>query len=81
MQSAEALVELSEGTVGGADTPEPELAIEPPAAAPEPEPAESAPQPRRQLPEEGVIVTSTTAPAGEDKPKKAGWWQRGFFGN
>ena len=52
------------------------------------EAAAEAPKPRRarkDLPEEGIVVTSTPkeeAPAEEDdgKPKKTGWWQRGFFG-
>ena len=54
--------------------------------APPPEPAvaaEEAPRrPKKELPAEGIVVSSTTAaPAEETKPKKAGWWQRGFFGS
>ncbi len=46
---------------------------------------------KKELPPEGIVVSSTTAkapeaaeakPAEEEpKPKKAGWWQRGFFGS
>jgi ribonuclease E len=55
-------------------------------AAPEPVAdipvAEEAPRrPRKELPPEGIVVSSTSAPAEETKPKKAGWWQRGFFGS
>jgi ribonuclease E len=38
---------------------------------------------RKQLPP-GEIVVSSTAPGATDdaaRPKKAGWWQRGFFGS
>ncbi|MDR3472040.1 MAG: ribonuclease E/G [Devosia sp.] len=37
---------------------------------------------KKELPPEGIIVSSTATPTeGDDaKPKKAGWWQRGFFG-
>jgi len=56
-------------------------------AAPEPvaEPvavAEEPPRrPRKELPPDEIVVSSTAAPSGEEaKPKKAGWWQRGFFG-
>ena len=59
------------------------------AKAAEPEAAEEAkPAPRRakkELPAEGVVVSSSSSKpeaAVEEtaKPKKAGWWQRGFFG-
>jgi ribonuclease E len=36
---------------------------------------------RKELPPDEIIVSSTAAPEGEAKPKRAGWWQRGFFGN
>jgi len=55
-------------------------------AAPEPMPepvavAEDRPsRPKKELPAEGIVVSSTAAPADDAKPKKAGWWQRGFFG-
>jgi ribonuclease E len=55
------------------------------AAEPVPEPAPTAEapdaprRPRKELPPEGVVVSSTATP-DETKPKKAGWWQRGFFG-
>ncbi|MEO8757166.1 MAG: Rne/Rng family ribonuclease [Devosia sp.] len=35
---------------------------------------------RKELPAEGIVVSSTTPADDESKPKKAGWWQRGFFG-
>ncbi len=57
-------------------------------AAPEPMPepvAVAAEEPprraRKELPAEGIVVSSTSAPAEEAKPKKGGWWQRGFFGS
>jgi ribonuclease E len=63
------------------------------AAAPAPVVAEAAetteePPPsrrrRKELPADGIIVSST-APAetaeGDAPKKKAGWWQRGFFGS
>jgi ribonuclease E len=58
--------------------PEPE----PVAAVAEPAPAvEEAPRrPRKELPAEGIVVSSTSPSTEEAKPKKAGWWQRGFFG-
>lgn len=37
---------------------------------------------RKALPPEGVVVTSSANPDAEvatEKPKKAGWWQKGFF--
>ncbi len=59
----------------------PAPAVAPPAEASE----DSAPRRRRrELPPEGIIVSSTAAtePAdGEAPKKKAGWWQRGFFGS
>jgi len=39
---------------------------------------------RKELPPDEIIVSSAAPPAeGDDpaKPKKAGWWQRGFFGS
>lgn len=52
------------------------------------EAAEKKPKPRRKkkdLPEEGIVVTSSTAEEAakeepEKAPRKAGWWQKGFFG-
>jgi ribonuclease E len=50
-------------------------------------PPADAPSPRRrkQVPEEGIVVSSaapgTEAEGEAAKPKKAGWWQRGFFGS
>jgi hypothetical protein len=56
-------------------------------AAAEPEADEPARRRRRDVPQEGIVVSSA-APAAEQpegeavaKPKKAGWWQRGFFGS
>ena len=78
--------------------PEAEAAAEvaAPASVAEPVPVEAAPvaatgdepedgasrRRKKDLPAEGIIVSSTAAPAeGEAKPKKGGWWQRGFFGS
>ena len=42
--------------------------------------AEEAPRrAKKALPPDEIVVSSTAAPTDE-KPKKAGWWQRGFFG-
>lgn len=55
-----------------------------PSAEPEKPKAETA-KPRKALPPEGVIVTSSAPAKAEEesaeepKPKKAGWWQRGFL--
>ena len=35
---------------------------------------------KKELPAEGIVVSSTSAGTEDTKPKKAGWWQRGFFG-
>jgi ribonuclease E len=44
--------------------------------------AEEAPRrPKKELPAEGIVVSSTSPTTEETKPKKAGWWQRGFFGS
>jgi ribonuclease E len=60
----------------------PEPIPEPVAVAEAPVAAEQAPRrPKKELPAEGIVVSSTTAPAEDAKPRKAGWWQRGFFGN
>jgi ribonuclease E len=58
--------------------PEPEAV----AVVVEPAPAvEEAPRrPKKELPAEGIVVSSTSTSTEEAKPKKAGWWQRGFFG-
>jgi len=53
------------------------------SATPEPEPVavEEAPRrPRKELPPEGIVVSTTSTATDDAKPKKAGWWQRGFFG-
>jgi ribonuclease E len=66
------------------------VAVQAPVSDPVPVVAEPAPKaavedtrssrPRKELPE-GIVVSSSAAPEGdEQKPKKAGWWQRGFFG-
>ena len=62
---------------------EPETAA---AAEAEPE-AKAKPRARRakkEVPDQGIVVTSS-APEAEaektdEKPRKAGWWQKGFFG-
>ncbi|HWA19672.1 MAG TPA: ribonuclease E/G [Devosia sp.] len=54
-------------------------------AAPEPVTdvpvAEPPRRPKKELPPDEIVVSSTSTPAEEAKPKKAGWWQRGFFGS
>jgi ribonuclease E len=43
---------------------------------------EEAPRrPRKELPAEGIVVSSTSTSTDDGKPKKAGWWQRNFFGS
>jgi ribonuclease E len=73
--SAEAIAVADPEPVSVAAIAEPEPAVAGPVAAEEP--------PRRakkELPAEGIVVSSTSAPTEDAKPKKAGWWQRGFFG-
>ncbi len=36
---------------------------------------------RKELPPDEIVVSSTSATTEDAKPKKAGWWQRGFFGS
>ncbi|HVW92221.1 MAG TPA: ribonuclease E/G [Devosia sp.] len=81
-----------------AAAPVPEVAAAPAAAEPsaaEPVASETAPaeaamaeespsrRRRKELPAEGIVVSSTSAPeeGAEPPKKKAGWWQRGFFGS
>jgi ribonuclease E len=60
-------------------TPMPEPQPEPEPVA---QPAEEAPRrPRKELPPDEIVVSSTSGTTEEAKPKKAGWWQRGFFGS
>ena len=57
---------------------------EAPVAASGSEPEEGSSRRRKkELPAEGIVVSSTAAPTEGDpaKPKKGGWWQRGFFGS
>jgi ribonuclease E len=58
------------------------IAVAAPPPVPEPVATVEEPprRPKKELPAEGIVVSSTTAPSEEAKPKKAGWWQRGFFG-
>ncbi|MDB5561071.1 MAG: ribonuclease, partial [Hyphomicrobiales bacterium] len=56
----------------------------PPAAESEPE-APASRRRKKELPPEGVVVSSSAAPEvaeteEQSKPKRAGWWQRGFLG-
>jgi ribonuclease E len=58
-----------------------------PMAAPEPVGAEATAEAepvrrhRKELPPDEILVTSSSdQEAAEAKPKKLGWWQRGFFG-
>ena len=54
------------------------VAIAEPATAPVE--AEAPRRAKKELPDEGIVVSSTTPATDDAKPKKAGWWQRGFFG-
>ena len=36
---------------------------------------------KKELPPDEIVVSSTSTAPADEKPKKAGWWQRGFFGN
>ncbi|HVY52584.1 MAG TPA: Rne/Rng family ribonuclease [Devosia sp.] len=84
-----ALPPTEEGVVASAEAiavAAPDLAAEPALPASEPTSADPAPasadehrRPRKELPPDEIVVSSTTAP--EERPKKAGWWQRGFFGS
>jgi ribonuclease E len=58
-------------------------AVEPAAAAAEEVPTAKPGRRRKAAPtEDEIVVSSTSAPAETEKPKpkKAGWWQRGFLG-
>jgi ribonuclease E len=62
------------------------IAVAAPDPVPEPEVerpvADEAPRrPKKELPPDEIVVSSTSAAPADEKPKKAGWWQRGFFGN
>ncbi|MCD7061110.1 Rne/Rng family ribonuclease [Pelagibacterium xiamenense] len=55
-----------------APQPEPE-----PEASPKPETSsEPEAEPERKTPADEIVVSSSGADEGEDKPKKVGWWQR-----
>ncbi len=75
-------VEASAETAEAKPEPAPKQEAEPEAEAPKEEAKPR--QAKRELPEEGIVVTSSgtsDAKSEEDnKPKKTGWWQRGFFG-
>ena len=79
-ETAEASAETTEAEAK--PEPAPKQDAEPEAEAPKEEAKPR--QAKRELPEEGIVVTSSgTSDAKseeEDKPKKTGWWQRGFFG-
>jgi len=53
---------------------------EPAQQVSEPVAAEPPRRPRKELPPDEIVVSSSSAPDEDAKPKKAGWWQRGFFG-
>ncbi|MEO6015263.1 MAG: Rne/Rng family ribonuclease [Devosia sp.] len=58
------------------------IAVAAPAQMSEPvavaeEPARRA---KKELPPDEIVVSSSATPSEDGKPKKAGWWQRGFFG-
>jgi len=72
--TAAAVSEIVEASVSTETAP---VAPEP-APVTETEPSESTSRrPKKEIPE-GEILTSSTAPAGEEaaKPKKVGWWQK-----
>ncbi len=91
-ESAEAKTETPEAAPEAEAVPEaaPEAEAVPEAApAPEVDAEATKTEPKtrrakRDLPEEGIVVTSSSASEAktedDDKPKKTGWWQRGFFG-
>ncbi|MHB1102918.1 MAG: Rne/Rng family ribonuclease [Devosia sp.] len=64
------------------EAPAPVAAVAAPPAEPAVEASAAPRRPKKELPPDEIVVSSTT-PEGEEqaKPKKAGWWQRGFFGN
>jgi ribonuclease E len=70
--------------VGEAPQPAEAAAAPPPVVAEAVEEAATPRRRRKELPADGIIVSST-APAeaaeGDTPKKKAGWWQRGFFGS
>jgi len=78
---ADALAAAAAVAVAAPAEPAP-LAAEPAVAATGDDGNAEAPSSRRrkELPPDEIIVSST-AGEGEPKPKKAGWWQRGFFGS
>ncbi|WP_116654074.1 Rne/Rng family ribonuclease [Pelagibacterium sediminicola] len=60
-----------------AEAPAEEEASEPAAEEPAPEPESPAPaRSRKKVVPADEIVTSSTSTGEEEKPKKAGWWQR-----
>ena len=61
-----------------ADTSSPAIVEE--TVDPAPQPEEAPRRPKKELPPDEIVVSSSST-ATEAKPKKAGWWQRGFFGN
>ncbi len=77
----------AEAIAAAAPEPETEAVPEPVAeATPIAEPASVAEAPARRArkalpPDEIVVSGSNGAAPTEEKPKKAGWWQRGLFGN
>ena len=73
--SEDEAIASAEAIAVAAPTPTPEPAVERPVADEAPR------RPRKELPPEGIVVSSTSAAPADEKPKKAGWWQRGFFGN
>ena len=79
VEAAEAIAVAQPTPAAATDAPatgEPAPAAVEPAAAE----AETRRRPRKELPAEGIVVSSTSPAAEDEKPKKAGWWQRGFFG-
>lgn len=62
-----------------APAPEP-VAAAPAAAQPAPAAEEAPRRAKKEVPEGEIVVSSTAAPAGDEAPKKKGWWNRGFFG-
>ncbi len=72
----EQAVAAAESIAVATPAPEPVATVAEPASSVE----EPARRPKKELPAEGIVVSSTSTSTEEAKPKKGGWWQRGFFG-
>ncbi len=59
---------------------EPAASAEPAAEPAAPVVDEAPRRARKDLPADEIVVSSSSAKPADEKPRKAGWWQRGFFG-